>query len=380
MLVVLAIGLATIMSVAVLASTSLHLQVEANILAAAQANSLAESGVNVGIYYLQHPADAPLLNSSGFYPGQNAVGFGADVPGTANISVTNVGTNTYDVTAVASTTASSQLTRSLSARVYVKAEYQQTVAASFAGNFTLPTFMTITGDVRCDGVLSLAVGSSVSAVIQAAGSNAPIWDSLPAYPLKAAPGLTDLNIYNTLGNATPTYQYVSAAGIVETGTAQLLSAVETGSPTPAPTNPKNVWYANSSVTLTNFVLNGTLVLRGPSAKLIIVDTAKITARANMPALVVESAIQFLSDAIPKSLTVDGVAWIGEQVATTSGLDAWNCELKINGALLTGPNVHGVSNKYHGTVSVDYVPANVNVPNLSAVGSTPSSVKILRWGN
>jgi Tfp pilus assembly protein PilX len=50
MMVVFAIAIATVLGMAILASSSMQTQVKGNILAAAQADCLAESGVNLGIY------------------------------------------------------------------------------------------------------------------------------------------------------------------------------------------------------------------------------------------------------------------------------------------------------------------------------------------
>jgi len=89
--------------------------------------------------------------------------------------------------------------------------------------------------------------------------------------------------------------------------------------------------------------------------------------------------QFAADALPKSLTVDGVCWIGANIATVSNLNASDCTVHITGALMTGPSVSGVSAKYDGLISVTFDTSKVQVPNFSRVGATPKSVKILRWG-
>ena len=380
-LVLCAIGLATILGAAIIATSSTQVQLKGNILSASHAQYLADSGVNLGIYRLQHPQTAPLLNSDGFYPGENGISIGADVAGTVDLAITSVGTNTYNVAATAhyGPNPNKQVTRSLTSKVYLNLKYMQTDAVSFAGNFTLPDFMSVIGDARCDGSLVLSPGASISGAVTATSSNAPSFTAPPAFPVLAAPNLANIDIWNTTGAAIPYYNYVDVDGTTKIGYAQPLAAVTTGSLTPDASNPKNVWYADSMVVLTNVNMTGTIVMRDPARRLTIMDTAHITAMDNMPALISAGPIAFAADATVKELNIEGLCWIGGSITTVGALPATNCSIVIDGALLCGPTVHSVSASYGGTINVTFDANKAQVPNLSTVGATPQSVKILRWG-
>jgi hypothetical protein len=380
-LVVFAIAIAAVLGAAILASTSMQVQVKGNMLAAAQADYLADSGVNLGIYRLQHPQTAPLLNSDGFYPGENNLSVGADVPGTVELAISNVGTSTYNLAATAhfGPNPSNQAARTATAKVYVKTKYLQTEAASFAGDFTIPAFMSVSGNARCDGSLLLSPGGSISGSVHANASNAPVFTAPPTFPVLAAPKITDIEIWNTTGAATPYYNYVDVDGTTKTGYPQPLSAVTGGALIAVAANPKNVWYADSTVVLVNVTLNGTLVMRNPAAQLAIMDTAHITAMDNMPAIVSAGPIAFDATADPKELNIEGLCWIGANITTIGAQPATNCNMLIDGALLCGTSVHAVNANYGGSINVTFNASKVNVPNFSTVGATPQSVKILRWG-
>ena len=152
-----------------------------------------------------------------------------------------------------------------------------------------------------------------------------------------------------------------------------------GTFTGAANNPKNVWYSNGNVMLVGFVLEGTIVMRGANNRLSIMDQSQITAKPGMPALVLEGAIRFSSDFDFKLLTIEGLAWVGADFNTT-GLLAGDCNIVITGALLMGPNAHGVHSNFDGMIEVTYDSGMADVPNFSSVGAIPQSVKILRWGN
>jgi len=378
MMVVFAIAMASVLGVAILASTSMQTQVKGNIVTAAQADYTAEAGLNVGVYYLQHPAVSGSVDASGMYAGSSSITFGNDFPGYVGIAVANVATNTYDITSTAHV--STHLTRSATARVYVNKSYVQTKALSTSGSFTMPSFMSVQGDVRVDGSLNVTSGATITGAVQAtSATNYSSFTAPDSYPTRAAPTLAQISLYSTTGAATPYYTYVDVDGTTKTGYPQLLPATAVGTFVPAVNNPKNVWYSNNSVNLASFTINGTIVLRGATRRLTVFDTAHITARSNMPAIVAAGTIAFASDSLDKELVVDGLVWTGKPIGT-NGAAATGCTLQINGALLLDSSVNGISANYDGTINVSYDATKVQVPNFSTVGTTPQSVRILRWGN
>ena len=81
LLVLTVIAITTILGFAVMAGTQLQVQTSKNTYAAAAADSLAESGMNLAAYYLQYPTKAPSLNSLGYWAGGTGITFGTGVTG-----------------------------------------------------------------------------------------------------------------------------------------------------------------------------------------------------------------------------------------------------------------------------------------------------------
>jgi hypothetical protein len=377
MLVVAVVAVASVLGMAVLSSAALQSQAKGNSIRATDAQYLAESGIHLALYYLNNPDKAPSL-VAGVYPGQNGVTFGADVNGTVDLAVTNVGTDLYEITSTARAgpNPAKRTTRSLKVRVLVKTAYVVKHAANFWTNFTVPALMTIDGDVRCDGTLTN--NGAVSGDIYANGSNVAGWKQAPGYPTKSVPTITHINLHQQLGAATPYYTYRDSNGVVQTGTPEIITGPITGALVPAPTNPKNVWFVNNNVTLGDCVINGTIVVRGGGRTLTVTGNAHITPHEGMPGLIVSNSIRFQADSLPKSLVVDGLCWTGNNIVTT-GVEAYNCHLEVNGALMMAGPGPAVSNLYNGTIAVKYVPQNVNLPDLAVSNRIPQSIKIVRWG-
>src|SRR5688500_18904351 len=100
LLVIAAIAVASVMGLAILSSTTLQGQVVGNTQKSMSADCLAESGINLAMYYLLNPASAPSLNADGYWPGATDYSLGSDFSGTVTIAITRPATNTYDITAV----------------------------------------------------------------------------------------------------------------------------------------------------------------------------------------------------------------------------------------------------------------------------------------
>jgi hypothetical protein len=380
-LVLAVIGLATILGVAMLASASLQAQVKSNNIHSAHAQYLAESGVSVAMYYLHDPAAAPLL-VDGFYPGQASVPLRANAGDVVDISVQSVADKTYDITATGRAGPDdASISRQVKARVYVTSSYVLDRAASFAGNFTVPAAVTITGNTRCDGMLTNAGGTITGGSVQATASNISGCSPPPPFPTRAVPLPAQLNIVNTLSASPARYIYTDADGQQHTGYAQEIgSAVPINSLPPAlKSNPLNVWYArDNDIWLADCDLNGTIVTLG-SHKIVVAGNAHVRSAGKLPAIVALGGVRFCSDLPANALVVDGLVYCGADIDTTGDGEAYHCTTTINGALMMASTSAAISDKYNGTIDVSFAAANVDLPDLTSVDQTPLSVKVLRWG-
>lgn len=366
------VALATILSYALLSSQSTMMQASDNSARSAQADALAESGVQLAAYYLQNPAAAPVLNSSGYYPGQTGVSLGSAVNGTVDITVTQVNTSTYDISSKAhyAATSASSLNRSLGARASVQFSAAPTDAMAINGGLTIPSTMTINGNLRANGNIKLN-GGKVTGTI-----TAPSVVNL----LGTLIGLVDQIVTDTSSNkvvATTVKDYRTYTYNGKTYSAQLLPGTS-GTIGPTANNPLGVYYGTGDVTVsTALTINGTLLV--PEGKLIMKSTKlTINASVNMPALVVNSDIGF--SGTKRSLTVNGLAWIGGAI-TKSGTTS-NNDATFNGAVQFSGGGGGVSTNYSGTVVVNYDKNRAATSSFvpGQAGTVASGIKLTSFSN
>ena len=176
----------------------------------------------------------------------------------------------------------------------------------------------------------------------------------------------------------PYYTYVDGYGVTQTGKPQALPAVVTGTLTTLPANPLGIFYSKNNITLGDCVVPGSIVLCGANKNLTISGNAIVHHSTGMAAVIVPGSLQFNADAMPKSLVVDGLCWIGGNI-TSTGAVASNCLLQIDGSLMMYSPTASISGSVLGTINVNYVTQHVQVPTFSNVNCTPQSVAIVHWG-
>ena len=384
LLVISAVAVASILGLAILSSAAMRAATNATACRAAEAQYLAESGANLAMYYMQNPADAPSL-SNGVYSGGTGLDFECLIPGVVDLAIARSDSDTsiYNIasTAHVGNRANDRLTRKLNVSVRINSTYKVTSALASIGDFTMPSTMTISGDVRCDGTFaqmpSNGSTSMLNGTIHASGSNVSGWLPNPSFPSAACPTVQQLTLLTTIGGAIPYYSYLDDAGVQHAGTPQLISGVITGTLTPAASNPKAIYYATDNLSLGQCAIDGSIVLTGANTKLTVTDAAHITARSGMPALIVPDSVLFRSDTASKSLNVDGVCWIGNGISTTGNAPSTS-SMVVNGALLFGGTTP-VIGEFVGAISVTFDASKASAPLLSDVDRTPHSISIVQWG-
>lgn len=385
-LVIAATALATIMGLAILGTSSLHAAASRNQTAALRAEYLAESGLELGLYYLQNPNAAPNRGSDGLYngtaPGQTLSVSPDDSGRIDAIEVQKLGSGKYAVTARA--TSADGITREARATVHMPSKYEVRHALAVNSpngtNFTIPTAMSITGPtgvtlVRSDGpltVLGSVIGTVLSPLITGISGSRP-----PAFPVTAAPKLDDLTLARELKNSISTAPQYTYNG--RTYKAKLLSSNPTGGTlldSDTTNNPANVWYTTTTRTFSgNVSLPGSLVALGNSTDLRLNGSLTITPKEGMPAMIVQRNLHVLGSG--RNLRATGVSWIGEGI-TSDLLLGLGSRLEFNGAMMLGGNEPNINTLFSGEIRVAFVSAAVSVPTLSEVGATPGPIRILSW--
>jgi hypothetical protein len=373
--VLVVVAIAAVLGMAMLSGSALQVQQSANEGLAAEAEQLAESGVNLAMYYLQYPARAPALKN-GYWPGGLELPLGGKSKGRADVTVTRDATDTqvYYVTSsgkAKGSGAGEQIVRTVKAELRVRPGLQVRHGLLSAVNLTLGLNVKVTaGNVIVDGALTnygviLNVASARSFPVL--GSILKILTLAPTAKVEV-PRPETIERYET---------YVYADGRAYPREALASSSVAGATLGPSAGNPMGVYFAPGNLTLgDNVTINGTLVVEGD---LILNGSGvKITAPAGQPALIVTGDIRTRSI---KSMTVNGVTWVGRSIRG-DGVTSLLTTLAFNGALMFGGSAGGtgagaIDASAGTTVDIRFDPTRVNVPDMDR--ELARSVTVLRWG-
>jgi Tfp pilus assembly protein PilX len=377
-LVLFVISFATVMGFALLSSASLQVNISANAVHAAQARYLAESGLNLGVYYLLHPEQSPKSASDRFWSGGTSIGLGSAVNGTFDIAITPSDASapypprfTLSATGRAIGPSGSATTHTATAVVEMDYDFHMPAAAGFNTNIAIPAGVRFNGNVLSNGTITMnslsRIDGNVQAVSLLGGVLNGLFTPIVAGTLEVpSSGNIQFSAY------TPTYEYNG-----QTYNAVQLAAgtwtETTLSPDPL-TNPGGIFYVTSDVFLNGSVtINGTLVVRGGRLRYARGGNS-ITPVSGFPALLVDNDLQVAGT--NAALTVNGLVWVCKgltQITPNTG-----SSLTINGALILDPAATWYAVASGMTVLINHVPANLNVPDFSTVSLRPRAVKPLSW--
>ena len=391
--------IASVLGYAMLSSAAITKQANANVAVTASAQGIAESGVNLALYYLQNPGKSPTYpatpaadyNRSYYWQGTNGqfVDIGSPAIGSVKVAVTRVLVNNrprYQVVAYGRT-AGSTLERKAEATLLVNAEYRVDHAAMFTNDVTLPGNTRIgtagmnNGDVYSNGALVIRTGGIVygqgtrrkitSTPVQPSASPLPAWAPAPAVP-KIVPTFDEVRSYSK-------YEFPKGTeynATVLTGVTSLASGAKleptSGNPAGVYIVPGNFTMHSGSEVVGTLIVQGTLTFAGA---LVGGETRIRSAQPGFPAVIVKDNMIFGSPlGIAPVARIQGLTYVGGKVDGTGLLPT----LDVRGALLAGgatPTFISLPLSY---LVVNYDKSLATVPDFSPVGATPISVRVLEW--
>ncbi len=365
-MVIIVMAVASVLGMAMLSAGSLQADVSASTVKAAQADALAESGVQLAMYYLQHPSDAP----TGFPTGPLTTAINSGVPGTVTVSIAPVTgqSSQYIITSIGSSQADATATirRSVAAAVTVNKIYQFNAASGFNAAVNLPSGVTINGNGGT--AIECGVSNGNAMVTQSAGS------------------VVEGNIVEVTGNTTavPTAaqitsysSYTDAQGNSGKATA-LASGTLNGSTLGATAgNPDGVYIVTGNLTLKgNVTINGSLIVNGmltvSSGANVAINTGA-TQSSGIPSLVVTNTVTIAG---PSAATVNvkGVTWLGNNITSSGGGNASDA-FNVTGALMMDQG--SITTLYKGKINVNYSGTWASAPSI-APGNTPENLTVTSW--
>jgi hypothetical protein len=401
------VAVASVIGLALLSSAALQSAATRNQDLLAQSDALAESGINLGLYWVQNLGDTTKCPAAvaalkvGDSPAQLDNQTVKGMAGAFDVSVARVSHTRYQVGARGRAAAATPgaaiggtVQRALAAQVDANYfGYAISATNLTSSGFTIPASATIDGDVVCSVPVTIANGAKVNGTVYDAevstsggggggllggllgGVVKVVVNTLNAVVATLVPSPATVNRYGP-----NRYAYVvdgkELKGEAEEITSGSLSATSTWPHDPVK-NPASVYFHSGGLTLSgNVKINGTLVLKG-SGDLRVIGQGNVISQSvpNLPALVVEGNIAYAG--ANATLDVLGLAYTGGRVTRTASYVG--CILNVTGALLFGGTTGSLDPAVTTRIAYDRVRASV--PSLVTTAEpAPTSITLVYWKN
>jgi Tfp pilus assembly protein PilX len=367
LLVLIFMAVATVMAYAMLDNAAIQQQATAGQASASQAEALAESGIELAMYYLQHPTNAPsrvAATSSipAYWSGGTSISF-TGMSGTATVAVAPSGTSGTLWTI--SSTGSSSLegitnTKTLTATAQVNGKYQAVAGLTTNVALNIAAGVTINGGIVSIQPVTINVLAHVAGGLLAPLVTGPYSGGLSSPPASnPVPDVASIQSYLTYKYSGSTYNGVA------------VNVAGNNNVTVA--NPAGVFtYTGGTVTLTGpmtvhgtlYVPNGGVNFKG--------NVTFATPTSGFPSIVCSGAIS--SSSLGSHLTTNGLVYAAGGINSGDLLSS----VTMNGGLLTASG--GISSSFLGSVSINFNASVANILNLTNNGAylTPVSVKLIAW--
>lgn len=380
LLVLSVLAVAGILAYSILAAASLDAQSATHARAAVQAESMAESGVNLAMHYLLHPEDSPVALVQGgagdwHYPGQNNIAVDEDK---FSVVVTNLLPATYQIesTGQSRDADGNPCTRRLRVRVVGVGAWAARGAVQYATDVDLEPDVLVEGNLVTSGKFD--GGGSVSgrrlASNYGAYSSDPAWGPPPALPEQTVPAFSGLTLVRAVNEHNGYYVYNNARCRAD----YIYSSTLSSPPSPSATNPGRVFVYTDSTALTlsggstnNF--DGTLVVT--QSNLLVQRGWRFRPQSGMPGLLVAGSTTLTG--LDAALEVEGVYYNGAGFGVSITLNS--NPVIIRGMMMgasASPLLLGLD--ILGPLKFTFDSSKVAVPDLTNQGIRYNRLQIEDW--
>lgn len=357
-LVLSVVGLTAVLGVAMLAGAALQVHTSVNVALAGQADALAQSGVDLALYYLANPLKMPGGYNGSYWSGANALSLGSGVPGTVDLTITNPGGGEeYFIrsTGKLPTPSGGLISRTITCQTLVRPGLLLKHGAAFDGGLTLPVNMRVNSTLQVEGSLAnlgIVTGTVYCNSITLLGTLLGGSASLDATHRAVIPRASDVRNYATYTYRGQTYTAGTLPGTI-------------WSPTtlgPTSSNPAGIYRRSGSLTLNAaLTINGTLVVDGGNLR-VNSGHSIVTPVDGFPATVIDGDLELQGLGSGRSLTANGLTFLKGDMVVSSILTGGT--INFNGALLATGKIGG---SFSARVNVNY--------DLDAVSHIDLSTKI-----
>jgi hypothetical protein len=375
------VAVATVMGMAILASNTLQAEASSNQDQAWQADAMAESGINLGLYYLQNLGDSDAskcpaaISALGVPPPSNTpytatnLNVGASTSGRFDLTIDRVSRYRYTLAATGRSAVSGGVTRNMGATVDVNYYGYAMIATNpTTGSLTVPAATTVVGDIYSsipvvnNGTIT---GTVYASSVSGSGSGGLLGSVLNLVAGLLSPSTANVNHYTV-------YTYNGSAG---TGELIVLGTLDNVTKGPSALNPAGVFYTLGNLTLgSNVRITGTVVTQGGQLR-VNGPGNSITAMDGMPAVVSDQDIRYTNNSA--TLDVNGMVYTGGRILRSGAFTGDT--LTVDGGVMFGGS--SVTIDANITVKVRYNRARMSVKGFDTRGDPPpSSVSVVTFSN
>jgi hypothetical protein len=374
MMVTAVVAVATVMGLSILANNTLQAEASSSQDKAVGADALAESGVNLGLYYLQNlhdstkcPAAIPALTTAGNYSQSNNT-LGAAVPGKFNLRFTRPSLLQYQIVSTGIATAgAADVSRTLTALADVDYYGYAIMAPNATAALTIPSGTTVTGNVLAPS------GSAASG--DGGGGGGGLLGGLVGGLLKT---VTDVLGITQVPSTAAVNHYLNynINGVSGTATLILLGTLSNETRGPVPGNPAGVYYTLGNLDMNgNVKINGTLIMSSGGQLRVQGTGNSITPQRYFPAVVSDSDIKLKS--ANTTLDINGLTYTGGNISKAG--TGSNYVMNVTGTLLFAGATPTIDPGV--TLKVVYDRQRASIPSLTgAVKPIPTGYTIVNWKN
>jgi hypothetical protein len=305
-LVLSTVSVAVICGIALLATSGMSARVARNAVNVAEAEALADSGIDMASYYLFFPSRAPAFGGS-HWPGATGLKLTPTSAGTVNIVVTSLGNDDYRV--VSTGVAESGTTQERRAIVHVsKPPPIRSGVVLDRAVLTLPASINFNSPVEMNGALT-SLGVIKGNVMATAFTNlGSLLGSVLGYNAANATRVTSsgtVRDYRTYAYQGVTYSAKPIADTLPAGT--VLG--------PTADNPLGVFYRNGVLNLaSNTNITGMLLVEGGPVN-VNGGNNVVTSVQGLPAAIVKGDM-YLRSGSARNLTFNGFTWTSGTVRSS----------------------------------------------------------------
>jgi len=424
LLVTIALAMASIMAAALLSSSALRAQTAATASDGVTAAYLAESAMNIAMFYVQQPDQYAGSKPNGYYPG-HTISLGTGAPGTVQTTVSYDSVKKlYTVQAEATLIRGGQAIKRRATAVVEGQPVPPTLIQTPRDALISNSDVVVTsgarirganGSVRTRGRVTISSGGAVEGAVTAnelvVSGGGVVSDSLStsvttvtklsssqdnlvtnsvtsspyvgtAAPAVAPPAPTDLSRLVPAFSNMPdyrTYKWTdSATGITTTYVAKKLTKNNFKNEVLGPTsdNPAGIFWTDAATELHGGVtVNGTIIVTADVAVTVSGGNNFINAQAGLPGLVSAGALTFKDSG---ELGVNGLVY-AQRLNSLSNVK--NVILKVAGAVLLADTTNALAtDQIAGLIAIGHESTRASVPGFGYVVPNwqNQSLRIVSW--